>query len=655
VEIEESMYANALSVGLNGTVYLLDASSYPTQDSIFEVDMEFGTKTFLNSLNRVSVYTDSEYPQSMITDPMTGVLYILSTSNGNYYTLNSFDPASNLVATYDMVGEVTQDGDDWWAPYVGNTYSALISLDTHVHLYITEAVAVEDACEHYEAVSRKCLYCGDVITVINGHNYELVDSVAPGCVDGGYDLYACACGATKQENFVAALGHSEELTNEASCTAFAEYTCSVCGNVRVDMNSLLEHDMVLIQEANCMQVDIYECSVCEATEEGWYRGDHTNPDPENTADCTAGYECSVCFEYVSGYSRHCYELEILDPVCDDEGARKYSCVRCEAVVSFTLEAPGHMPGAPTVENYVGTACVVDGSYNHVVRCEICQDILEIQTMSIPADGHSFVDSSVEATCTTEGYATLTCEVCGYKCVTETIAPLGHTEEIIPGTAATCTEAGLTEGKVCSVCDEILVAQEEIAALGHDYESVVTAPNCIDGGYTTHTCRFCGHAYRDSYTEMRAHKFDVVTVVVEPTCTTLGSRRVDCSYEDCDSFYFANNVIPTTAHTEETIPGFAATCTEAGLTDGVKCADCGKILVAQEEIAATGHTFGQWTVSKEATRTEAGEQTRSCACGETETREIPKIEGVNAAVVVVAAVAGLGVAAAAAFVLLKKKR
>ena len=67
--------------------------------------------------------------------------------------------------------------------------------------------------------------------------------------------------------------------------------------------------------------------------------------------------------------------------------------------------------------------------------------------------------------------------------------------------------------------------------------------------------------------------------------------------------------------EETTP---ATCT----TDGVETRSCACGETETRAIPATGHTFGDWTVTTPATCTADGVETRSCACGETETRAIP---------------------------------
>ncbi len=78
-------------------------------------------------------------------------------------------------------------------------------------------------------------------------------------------------------------------------------------------------------------------------------------------------------------------------------------------------------------------------------------------------------------------------------------------------------------------------------------------------------------------------------------------------------------------TEIELDAVAATCTTDGWTAGVVCSDCGWVLEGHEAISATGHTWDEGTVTKEATCTEDGEIIYTCtACGETKTEEIEAI-------------------------------
>ena len=235
--------------------------------------------------------------------------------------------------------------------------------------------------------------------------------------------------------------------------------------------------------------------------------------------------------------------------------------------------------------------------------------------------------AVAATCTKTGLtAGEKCATCGEILTAQKETPaLGHTEEVVPAVEATCGATGLTEGKKCSVCGEILVAQEETAALEHKYESVVTAPTCEAGGYTTHTCSVCGHSYKDSATAMREHKWDDGELVRVPTCTGLGTKKMYCVYDDCDAFTFDNLIAPL-GHTEEVIPAVAATCTKTGLTEGKKCSVCGEILVAQETVATNDAHSYRVEVTKEATETEEGEKTYTCEiCGDVRVEKTGKLQ------------------------------
>ncbi len=118
-------------------------------------------------------------------------------------------------------------------------------------------------------------------------------------------------------------------------------------------------------------------------------------------------------------------------------------------------------------------------------------------------GHTWNSGSIttQPTCTNAGVKTYTCADCKAS-KTETVAAKGHTEVIDEAVAPTCTETGLTEGKHCSVCGEILVAQETVDALGHTHaytdngeKHIVTCKNCDysaeeDHSYVDGSC-ICG--------------------------------------------------------------------------------------------------------------------------------------------------------------------
>ena len=109
--------------------------------------------------------------------------------------------------------------------------------------------------------------------------------------------------------------------------------------------------------------------------------------------------------------------------------------------------------------------------------------------------------------------------------------------------ATCTTTGLTEGKHCSVCNAVLIAQEIVAALGHDI---------------------------------------IIDDAIAPTCTETGlTEGSHCSR--CDNATVTQQVVDALGHIEVVTDAVPATHITTGLTEGKYCARCGKVLVDQEII------------------------------------------------------------------------
>ena len=183
----------------------------------------------------------------------------------------------------------------------------------------------------------------------------------------------------------------------------------------------------------------------------------------------------------------------------------------------------HVKDDNTVENLVptmasGKISFETSSFSYFIITEATPDTPECTEHTYGTDGKCIVcgsacvhieviDAAVAATCTeagkTEGKH---CSVCNTVIVAQEVIPaIGHTEVIDAAVAATCTETGKTEGKHCSVCKEILVAQEEVPVLDHTYVWVEgKASTCTEEGIAPHYhCQGCGKDFNENYGEINS--------------------------------------------------------------------------------------------------------------------------------------------------------
>ena len=178
-------------------------------------------------------------------------------------------------------------------------------------------------------------------------------------------------------------------------------------------------------------------------------------------------------------------------------------------------------------------------------------------------------------------------------------------------AHTWVDATCTDPKTCSVCNTT-----DGKALGHKYETTWRK----DADKHWHKCSRC-----DDKTDEAVHSWDDRMVTIQPGCTTAGTRTLSCI---CGATKTEN--IDAKGHTAGAAVReneVAATCTSDGSYEEViYCTVC-KAEISRENktTPAAGHSFGVWTVIKEATCAEEGSEERVCSvCSAKETKGIAKI-------------------------------
>ena len=184
-----------------------------------------------------------------------------------------------------------------------------------------------------------------------------------------------------------------------------------------------------------------------------------------------------------------------------------------------------------------------------------------------------------ATCIVNGEEERFCS-CGEKEIKSIIAT-GHTEVIDAAIVATCTTDGKTEGKHCSVCNEILIAQSAIPAGHTEGEWIIdTNATCTENGSKHQNCASCSATINTEIIKYQGHSSSNWIVDTTATCSTMGYRHKECSV--C-GVILANETIEKIDHTEVIDAAIEATCTTSGLTEGIHCSVCNTIIISQQPV------------------------------------------------------------------------
>ncbi len=433
------------------------------------------------------------------------------------------------------------------------------------------------------------------------HEFKLAETVAPTCVDSGYDVYKCsACDASYNIVTVHANGHTfVEDTSKAVAPTCSEvghkyFKCSACGtdgyDYEVPATGRHNYTETVVVSATCESAGYtYKKCTCGAVEKSSIK-----------ALDALGHDYSV-----------------------DEGNGVFKCSRCDSRITVEktiTEEDG------TVHALKGTVtkqstCKEQGTIEYV--CQIHENCSKNHTEALPLAAHSANADSIVKTephCNADGSLTdgsvlVKCSVCGEQIGDTVVLPAAHKYTVVKVERATCGSKGKVT-KRCSVCGHEKVTELEMDASAHEFNSLPSIevdPTCTTDGYEVYDCKHCD-AQKFVKTGVMLDHGKTKTQTKNPTCTAEGYVRTTCEY--CGTV-INETVLQKLPHTERTVT-IAATCTEKGSTT-VVCSVCNTILKETEYTPALGHDWGEWKVTVPGTCAVEGKKTRECSrCHETET-------------------------------------
>lgn len=388
----------------------------------------------------------------------------------------------------------------------GETEIEESEIDPGNHANKVELAAVAATC-YATGLEKgeKCADCGEILvsqkaTPMIAHSYGKPE-FAWAEMEGGYSAvaaYTCMAEGCTEETQDHVKTEPAEVTSE---TTPAQHTedgrIIITGTVSFNGHGYTSEPIAIVLGAAGHKEAVMDAEAATCEKDGK----------------TEGVCCTVCGEILEEQEvlpaiGHDWDegMVTLEPGCETAGIKTYRCLNDhEHTYTEPIEPTGHSLIA--VEGKRAT-CTKEGYSDHQL-CEICEK--EFGKEVIPAEGHTYGEPSfdwrqndqggwsakavftcvscgdqkeINAEVSVEDLAAATCTEAGSRQLTAAVTfeeeehtnaklveipAKGHTEVTLQAVAPTCTETGLTEGKGCAVCDEILVERETVEALGHNYE------------------------------------------------------------------------------------------------------------------------------------------------------------------------------------------
>ena len=126
-------------------------------------------------------------------------------------------------------------------------------------------------------------------------------------------------------------------------------------------------------------------------------------------------------------------------------------------------------------------------------------------------------------------------------------------------------------------------------------NTIKQATCKEEGKLVRTCSKCSKTEESTVSKTDIHT-EGVNVAVSATCTVDGKTEgKHCSV--CGKTIVAQTTIKATGHTEVVDPAIATTCKEEGKTEGKHCSKCSAVLIVQESVSKLEHNYVNYICTK----------------------------------------------------------